>query len=81
MLKKIKEKIQNFIKQREQHKYDVVYRAWLGFYEIRHNHLKPVDFLPPVLAKQQMKYICAAGELNTYYKMVMATSRKGAINE
>lgn len=79
MIKNIKRKIQMFFKKREQHKYNVVRQAWLEFYTIRWQHLKPVEFLPPVLADQQMKYIMAAGELNAYYNRVMRTSGRKVV--
>lgn len=78
MIRKIKQQIQMFLKRREQHKYNVVRQAWVEFYTIRWQQLKPVEFLPPIMADQQMRYIMAAGELNAYYKRVMRTNRKVA---
>lgn len=76
MIKKIKQTIKNFKRRNYAKKYNAVRNEWVEFFTTRYNHLKPVEFLPTILADEQMNYITAAGELDYYYKRVM-NYRKG----
>lgn len=76
MIKRIINKIKENIKREQTRRYYEVRGEWIKFFETRQRHLGKVELPAFILADQQMEIIKAAGEINHYYKMIMAYRRK-----